>query len=201
MSHLVIDSCEDGADDENRPMDESPWSRFKSEIYALLGRNPKSNRLLPSIADLDPSHIVLDIGCGPGAAVRAAATSVARAVGVDRSEPMVEIARRRSRELVNVEFSVAGAEDLPFPDGAFDRVWAIHSFHHWEDQPRGLAETHRVLRPGGRLLIVEDDTNGAHGLDRSRASRLADDLRSMGFADAEVSKPLKQLVVTATRSS
>jgi ubiquinone/menaquinone biosynthesis C-methylase UbiE len=176
--------------------DETPWSRIRSELYALIGRNPKSNRLVPSLAELDPSHTVLDIGCGPGAAVRAAAGSVARAVGVDRSEAMVQIARRRSRRFENVEFAVGGAEDLPFPDASFDRIWTIHSFHHWDDQSQGIAESLRVLRPAGRLLIVESETERVHGLSRAAAEALADELQSAGFAAASVSKPHKQLVVT-----
>jgi ubiquinone/menaquinone biosynthesis C-methylase UbiE len=186
--------------DDNPGMDAAPWSQLKSEIYAFLGRNPKSNRLLPSIADLDPSHAVLDIGCGPGAAVRAAAGVVTRAVGVDRSAPMIEIARRRSRSFPNVEFAVGGAEKLPFPDGTFDRVWTIHSFHHWEEPALGLAESLRVLRPGGAFFVIESDTTGSHGLDSTRASQLSDQLRSIGYARAEVSKPYRQLVVTAVRS-
>lgn len=176
--------------------DESSWSRLRSELYALIGRNPKSNRLVPSIADLKPSHAVLDIGCGPGVAVRTAAPLVARAVGADRSAAMIEIAQRRSQSLANVEFAIGGAEELPFPDAAFDRVWTIHSFHHWEDQSQGLAEALRVLRSGGRLLIVEAETKGHHGLSRAGADELAGTLRAIGFADASVSKPLKQLVVT-----
>ena len=179
--------------------DRSPWSRLKSEIYSLLGRDPKSNRMVVEVADLESTHVVLDVGCGPGAAVRAAASAVTRAVGVDRSEPMIGIARRRSKAFPNVEFVAAGAEDLPFPDATFDRVWTIHAFHHWEDGDRGIAECLRVLKPGGRLLIVESETRSEHGLDRSRASDLADSLRSAGFASAAVSKPYRQLVVTGVR--
>jgi ubiquinone/menaquinone biosynthesis C-methylase UbiE len=175
--------------------DEAPWSRLRSEVYALVGRNPRSNRLVPSLADLHHSHAVLDIGCGPGAAVRTAAGSVARAVGLDRSEAMIEIARRRSRRFSNVDFAVGGAEQLPFPDRTFDRVWTIHSFHHWEDRAHGLAESLRVLRPRSVLLIVESETRGSHGLDRAGAAELADRLRSLGFADATVSKEGRQLVV------
>jgi ubiquinone/menaquinone biosynthesis C-methylase UbiE len=75
-----------------------------------------------------------------------------RAVGVDRSEAMIAIARRRSPGFPNVEFAVGPAESLPFPDAGFDRVWTIHSFHHWEDPARGIAEVLRVLRPGGYFL-------------------------------------------------
>jgi ubiquinone/menaquinone biosynthesis C-methylase UbiE len=179
-------------------MDRSPWSKLKSEIYALIGRNPKSNRVIGSVADLGPDQVVLDVGCGPGVAVRAAAGSVARAVGVDRSEAMVDIARRRSQGISNVEFAVGAAESLPFPDADFDRVWTIHAFHHWEDPARGIAEVLRVLRPGGRFLVIESESRGSHGLDRRRADELADRLRSAGFTDASVSKPARQLVVAAT---
>lgn len=181
--------------------DTSSWSRLKSEIYSLFGRNPKSNRIVPSIADLESSHTILDIGCGPGAAVRAAAGSVARAVGVDRSESMIAIADRRSEGFSNVQFTASGAEDLPFPDGTFDRVWTIHAFHHWEDKGQGIAECLRVLKPGGKLLIVESETKGAHGLDDASASDLAESLREAGFADASVSKPHRQLVVTGVRAA
>jgi len=176
--------------------DAAPWSRLKSEVYSLFGRNPKSNRIMPSIAALEDSHAVLDVGCGAGAAVRAAAGLVERAVGVDRSQAMVDIARRRSRRFDNVEFEVGGAEELPFPDGSFDRVWNIHAFHHWEDQSLGITEALRVLRPGGLFLIVESDTKGKHGLNKDRALAVADRLRSLGFVDASVSKPRRQWVVT-----
>lgn len=180
--------------------DAQPWSRLRSEIYALIGRNPRSNRRIPAVAELDVSHAVLDIGCGPGAAVRAAAPAVGRAVGLDRSEAMIDIGRRRSQGLDNVEFAVGVAEALPFPDATFDRVWTIHAFHHWEDQAKGLAESLRVLRPGGRLLIVESETKGAHGLNRAAADELADEMVSIGFASTSVAKPHRQLIVTGTAS-
>lgn len=180
--------------------DTAPWSRLKSEIYALLGRNPKSNRMVPTIADLQAWHVVLDVGCGPGAAVRAAAGSVERAVGVDRSESMVAVARRRSTRFDNVEFLTAGAENLPFPASTFDRVWTIHAFHHWEDRAGGIAECLRVLKPGGRLFIVETAGRGSHGLDERRASEVADMLRGSGFAETSVSRASRQFVVSGVRS-
>lgn len=176
--------------------DTSAWSRLRSEIYSFFGRNPRSNRRVVSVADLDARQHVLDIGCGPGAAVRAAAGAVARSVGVDRSEAMIEIARRRSRGHDNVEFRVGAAEQLPFPDDSFDRVWTIHAFHHWEDPAAGLAEGLRVLRPGGKFLIVENEVKGSHGVTAERAEEIAVELERIGFASAAVAKPYRQIVVT-----
>ncbi|NND04500.1 MAG: methyltransferase domain-containing protein [Acidimicrobiia bacterium] len=176
--------------------DESPWPKFKSEVYSFFGRNPRSNRQIDAAADLHKAQSVLDIGCGPGAAVRAAAYVVKEATGVDRSEAMIDIARRRSKSHNNVSFVVAGAEELPFPDGSFDRIWTIHAFHHWEDPAGGIAESLRVLRPGGRFLVIESETKGKHGLSRSGAETLAGRLRAAGFAEATVSKQYKQLIVT-----
>lgn len=177
-------------------MDTAPWSRLKSEIYALFGRNPRTNKMIATIAGLQADHVVLDIGCGPGAAVRNAAPRVQRAIGVDRAEAMVEIARRRSSGHTNVEFHVASAEELPFPDHSIDVAWTIHAFHHWETPDAGIAEVARIIRPGGRFLIVETETTGSHGLSRERADEVAARLQRDGFASATVAKHRKQLVVT-----
>ena len=69
-------------------MDTKPWSGFRSWVYSLIFRSPKSNRLIVDLAALNPDDRVLDIGCGPGAAVRRAADTVVAgsAMGVDRAE-------------------------------------------------------------------------------------------------------------------
>jgi len=54
-----------------------------------------------------------------------------------------------------MRFEPGHAETLPFSDASFDRVVSVVAFHHMEDQERALAEMCRVLRPGGRLVIVE----------------------------------------------
>lgn len=177
-------------------MDEAPWSRLKAEVYSLLGRNPRSNRMVVGTARLEPDEVVLDIGCGPGAAVRGAARHVERAIGVDRSQPMIDIARRRSARLDNVEYHVAGAEDLPLTTDSIDVAWTIHAYHHWEHPDAGIAEVLRVLRSGGRFLIVETETESAHGLTRNAAVDVAQRLESAGFSTTQLAKLHKQLIVT-----
>lgn len=183
--------------------DEQEWSKLKSSIYSFFYRNPRSNRLLVEVAGLGPDDHTLDIGCGPGAAVRAAANVVTdgRAVGVDRAESMVEIARKRSAGLPNVEFTVGPAEDLPFPDDTFTVAWTAHSFHHWDDPEAGLIEARRVLAPAGRLLVVEDRTNGEHGFSLDKALDLSFELERLGFVDAAVDRHKDTYFVGASVSS
>jgi 27-O-demethylrifamycin SV methyltransferase len=76
--------------------------------------------------------------------------------GVDHSELMVRTARRRlngGRGDAALDLRVGDAGDLPFPDERFDVVFAVNSFHQWQDKDRALAEMAGVLRPGGDLLL------------------------------------------------
>ncbi|MFQ5967712.1 MAG: class I SAM-dependent methyltransferase [Acidimicrobiia bacterium] len=173
------------------------WSRFKAAAYSFFNRNPKSNRLIVELAGLTPQDRTLDIGCGPGAAVREASRLVTEAVGVDPSPSMVEIAQKRSSEFPNVSFEVGSAEDLPFADGAFTVAWTVSAFHHWADEDAGLVEASRVLAQGGRLLIMERAGSGKHALSDGGAEELASDLERVGFVDAEVSHHKKEVVVAA----
>ncbi len=151
-----------------------PWSSIKAETYALVGRNPRSNRLVVDLADPAPDHVTLDVGCGPGAAVRAVAPLVQRAVGIDNSAAMVRIATRRSRA-PNAEYHVGSAKALPFPEATFDRMWTVHAFHHWSDQEPTMprceirvccsAQKHR-----GRPLPGQSSTSGTPLLGRSAVS-------------------------------
>ena len=177
--------------------DSKPWSRIQAEVYSLIGRNPRSNRLVAHLAEPAPEHVTLDVGCGPGAAVRAIAPLVSRAMGVDASAAMVRIASRRSAGLANAAFHVGSAEDLPFAADTFDRLWTVHAFHHWSDQAAGIAEALRVLRPGGRLLIMERLSKGNHGLTSKAAEALTVRLADAGFGEVGVARHGKELVVTA----
>jgi ubiquinone/menaquinone biosynthesis C-methylase UbiE len=104
---------------------------------------------------LEPGDRFLDVGCGTGAAVRAAAGVAERAVGVDLSPEMI----RRARELAGAgsrtEFVVGDSERLPFPAGAFTAVLCTASFHHYPDPERAVAEMARVLDPDGRLVLAD----------------------------------------------
>ena len=145
---------------------------------------------------LRPDTRVLEIGCGTGSTALAHAPHVEHVHAIDLSGKMIDIARRRSSDHRNVEFHVAAAEALPLEDDSIDVAWTIHAYHHWEAPDAGIAEVARVVRPGGRFMIVETETKGAHGLSRSAADALAERLLNDGFAASSVAKHRKQLVVT-----
>lgn len=106
---------------------------------------------------LGPADRLLDVGCGTGAAVRRAALVAERAAGVDISPEMIRRARELAADLENVDFAVGSSESLAFADGEFTAVLCTTSFHHYADPARALAEMARILRPGGRIALVDDD--------------------------------------------
>jgi SAM-dependent methyltransferase len=126
----------------------------------FMGRYSRS--LAPQLADLAGvrrGQRALDVGCGPGALTtelvgRLGAEAVAAA---DPSEPFVEAARRRHP---GVEVAVAGAEDLPFADGAFNAALAQLVVSFMSDPAAGLAEMRRVTRAGGVVAACVWDHAG-----------------------------------------
>ena len=105
---------------------------------------------------------VLDVGCGGGqhAVHMAGQRPDLRVTGVDLSPELVRRARRwaaKAGVADRVEFVQGDALDLAFPDQAFDHAYCAGSIKHWPDQRRGLGECLRVLRPGGRFLVMEAD--------------------------------------------
>jgi demethylmenaquinone methyltransferase/2-methoxy-6-polyprenyl-1,4-benzoquinol methylase len=110
-------------------------------------------------AEVGPGSDALDLCCGTGdlaLALRRRIGPDGRVVGCDFSEPMLELAREKSaREGLPVELGWADVLDLPYGDAGFDAVTIGFGARNLADLDRGLAEMGRVLRPGGRLVILE----------------------------------------------
>ena len=100
---------------------------------------------------------VLDLGTGAGHTAFAFARHAAEVVGIDVTPEMVAVATAQAEQLgaTNVTFQEADAMRLPFPDATFDIVTSRHSAHHFPDPAGALFEARRVLRPGGRFLLVD----------------------------------------------
>lgn len=112
----------------------------------------RSWRRLAVEAVVQPGHRVLDACCGTGDLALAAEREGGYVTGLDFSPAMLERARRKSSSIEWVEGDMLA---LPFADGTFDSATVGFGVRNVSDLERGVAELHRVLRPGGRLAILE----------------------------------------------
>jgi ubiquinone/menaquinone biosynthesis C-methylase UbiE len=135
---------------------------------------------------------VVDVGCGPGVAVRYAARLCATVTGVDPAPVMLRVARLLTRSPANVRYAKGAAEEIPLPDGSVSVVWSIATVHHWSDIDAGLKEVRRVLLPGGRLVAIERRAepgargHKSHGWTDEQATAFADVCREHGFTDVRL---------------
>jgi ubiquinone/menaquinone biosynthesis C-methylase UbiE len=124
-----------------------------------------SHRML--LRAIQPSaQRILDIGCGTGIFASRVLEHFPRAHvwGLDLSDGMLAQSHGRQNAADGRLHLVRGdAGRLPFPDNAFDVVTCAHSFHHYPCQARVVSEMHRVLRPGGALLIIDGDRDRLWG--------------------------------------
>ena len=113
-----------------------------------------------ALAGVRPGERVLDIGVGPGFLCADMAPIVGekgRIAGIDQSDAMLEVARGRCSEFGWADFHAADATSLPFEDGSFDLVTSTQVYEYVPDMATALSEVHRVLRPGGRVWILDTD--------------------------------------------
>jgi demethylmenaquinone methyltransferase/2-methoxy-6-polyprenyl-1,4-benzoquinol methylase len=112
-------------------------------------------RLVSDVAKQQPRHI-LDVATGTGdLAILLQRKTKAAVTGIDIAEDMLNIARKKAGTLTGLRFMQAQAENLPFPDAAFDVVTEAFGVRNFEQLQKGLAELLRVLKPGGTLAILE----------------------------------------------
>ena len=116
-----------------------------------------ANRIAVERLAIQPGEAVLEIGCGHGRTLaRIAQGSAGFSAGIDLSDVMVRLARRRLRRWIDAgraEVSLAASSALPYPDARFDAALAVHVLYFWREPIPDLKEIQRVLRPGGRLLL------------------------------------------------
>ncbi len=125
------------------------WDKVRADLFGA----GSYLQVLPAL--IDEQWVVGDLGCGTGQVASALAPFVARLIAVDRSGEMLQAARRRLRDLPTAEVRRGELEALPIADGELDAATLILVLHHLSDPAAALAEAHRVLKSGGRLVIAD----------------------------------------------
>lgn len=168
------------------------WDRVRAEAYGRELEHVVLRALAP------PEWTIADLGCGTGSLAVALAKSGARVVGVDQSAAMLRLARRHTKAYGNVELHQASLDAVPIPDATCDVALLSLVLSYVAEIPPVLREAHRILAPGGRLLVVDAyphaDEAFRRRLGQARLgldpSWLAERLREAGFEDVGAGGPV-----------
>jgi ubiquinone/menaquinone biosynthesis C-methylase UbiE len=186
-----------------------------------MWRSQVGREVVASIAPRAGERVV-DLGAGMGSATVVAARSGASVLAVDPTPYMrriLSVRRGWQRHRARITVVDGAAESIPVADASVDALWTVNTIHHWTDAAAACREIARVIRPRGRVLLVDEDFDDPSHPDHERAQagrarhglhfehvdpeKLAESLRGAGFAAAEgvrtsvADRPAK--VVRATR--
>lgn len=156
------------------------WDRLRAELYGDEFTTAALLALLPA------DWTVADLACGSGVTAGLLAPAVRTVIGVDSSPEMLRAAKRRNRNAKNVEFREGDLRRLPIDSHSCDAAILLLALTHVEDPQQAIAEARRILRPDGRLVVVDLMQH-----DRDDFRRQLGQLRN-GFATADLSTLLTQ---------
>src|SRR3954471_14324075 len=125
------------------------WDRLREDLFG------GSFFLWAVLGLIDPSLVVGDLGCGTGQLTETVAPYVKQVIAVDSSRDMLDAARARVRSARNVDLRQGDVENLPIGPGELDAAMMSLVLHHSPAPGKALTEVARVLRPGGRVLVVD----------------------------------------------
>src|SRR5258707_8011277 len=125
------------------------WDRMRDELFG------DRSHLAALAALAEVTWTVGDLGCGTGQVSASLAPFVGRVIAVDASAAMLQAAKKRLHGFDNVDLRRGDLEALPIDKGQLDAATMMLVLHHVPEPPRALAEVARVLKPGGRLIMVD----------------------------------------------
>jgi SAM-dependent methyltransferase len=179
--------------------------RMAGWLMAYRSSNRRRNAWVVSLLDVQRDDRVLEIGFGPGIAIRELARRAAdgRVCGIDHSEVILRQASRRNADAIRrgvVDLRLGSVDALPDFDAPFDNIMAVNALLLWNDPDTRLRALARLLRPGG-LIAVAHQPRGPGASDQAAAAEgreMAATLARAGFSDVRVeTMRLKPAVVCA----
>jgi ubiquinone/menaquinone biosynthesis C-methylase UbiE/biotin operon repressor len=165
--------------------------RYFDELAGKFGKQYVPGRSWKGIAEallkLMPPMVIADLGAGEGTISQLMAQRAKRVIAVDNSEKMVEFGSElaRTHGIANLEYRLGDIEDVPIRAGTVDLAFLSQALHHAPHPERALAEAWRILKPGGRIAIL--DLNRHHF---EEAREMYADLW-LGFTELEIERYLK----------
>jgi SAM-dependent methyltransferase len=181
-----------------------PTGHQGKRVAALMNQSHKPLTLWGlTHVNIKPEYVILDVGCGGGKTVSRLAkrAPLGKVFGIDYSADMVEYSRKVNKKLIaenRVEIRDGSVEKTGFPDGFFDLVTAIETYYFWPNFPDALREIKRMLKLGGRLLMVNEmvkdgvyEVENAEIIEKTQVRLISlEEIRqiieSVGFAEVQV---------------
>ena len=163
---------------------------FFDNVAGRYGRNYVPGKSWKAIAEallrLMPPMVIADLGAGEGAFSLLLAQRATRVIAVDSSARMVSVAKAQAKKqgVKNLDYRLGDMEELPIDSSAVDLVFFSQSLHHAMHPERALAEAHRILKPGGRVAVLD---LAKHRFEEAR-ELYADEW--LGFSEAELESAL-----------
>ncbi|HWB85043.1 MAG TPA: metalloregulator ArsR/SmtB family transcription factor [Bryobacteraceae bacterium] len=165
--------------------------RYFDELAGKFGRRYVPGRswkgLSEALLKLMPAMVIADLGAGEGTISQLLAQRAKKVIAIDNSEKMVEFGSQLARKhrIANLEYRLGDLEDVPIRTGSVDLAFLSQALHHARHPERALAEAKRILKPGGRIAIL--DLNRHHF---EEAREMYADLW-LGFTELEIERYLK----------
>jgi len=125
------------------------WDVLRDQLFGRRFLVPTMAAMLP------PDQTVVDLGCGTGELLSHLAPAIGSGIGIDREPSMLDIARRRLADHPHVRIVEAALESVPLAQASTDLALIVLVLHHVPEPASVLAEAARILRPGGRLVLVD----------------------------------------------